>query len=1679
MKYSDWDIIDTLFQDNPDLLVKHHLDSFDSFFFKGIPNIIKYYNPIVVIGSQIEINNTIETKEIHIYLGGKKADNIYYGKPIICENDDEQHYMYPNEARLKNMTYACSIHYDIDVEVITKIKSTNGEELDNFTESFVLNNVYFGKIPIMLQSKMCILNGLSRESRYNLGECKNDPGGYFIIDGKEKVIVSQEKFGDNLLYLRKANKDDDEYSYFADVRTVSQDPSKPKRTLSVCLVKSNRVKDKTEDNSEDNSFEGFMTKNNIVVSVPNIRKPVPLFILMRALGIISDKEIIEMCLLDLEKEKDLIDFFIPSIYDAGTIFSQEDAIKYLKLLIKHKTNAGVYEILLDYFLPNIGSNNFKEKAYVLGYMVKRLIFVALKRELPTDRDSFRYKRIENTGMLLHELFQEYYRIHVRKIKTLIDLFVSNTENTFEDVIQLIRTNYNEIFHVKTVEKGILKGFKGNWGSLAYTQKEGIVQDLNRLSFLSSIAHLRKLNLNMDSSAKVVKPRLLHSSHYGIVCPVHTPDGGNVGFHKHLAIGAYITAGTSSDAFILYLKKAGMKELNVLSPMDIIQGQKIFLNGNWIGIHTSPLEFIELFKEHRRSGQICVFTNVYWDIQNREIYFATDAGRLCRPLYYVKNDKTVSKNIEFEDKKSWNQLVDNLVGNYENNSLEYDYQEADSNMRYSGSVVEYVDTLETEGLYIAMYENDITKDHTHLEIHPSLMLSVLGNMIIFPENNQLPRDLFSCGQSKQAVSLYHSNFLNRIDTLGVVLNYGQNPIVKSKYLDYVCRSEHPYGENVIVAIACYSGYNVEDALIFNQASVDRGMFRTTYYKLYEEYESTDDNESRFMNILDKNVTRTKPEYDYNNLNKDGIIREGTELNDKMVLVGKATEVEENTYIDQSLTTKKGQIGVVDKSFITDGELRIAKIRVREERIPSIGDKLCSRAGQKGTIGVILPEEDMPFTEDGIRPDVIMNPHAIPSRMTIGHLVECIIGKVCLMKGIQGNCTAFEQKESHIKQFGKMLTECGFHSSGNQVLISGFTGEQLESDIFFGPNYYLRLKHMVKDKINFRGKGPRTSLTRQTVQGRSNDGGLRIGEMERDGLIAHGMTNFIYDSLMTRGDLYSLAVCNHTGSIAVYNESENIMYSPFVDGPLKFDFLNDPEIDTRARHISRFGRSFSVIQIPYSMKLLLQELMTMNVAIKIITDKNVNHLLNEKNVKKISGFKSYESIYKELSSLSKSIGVEEKEENQNKKNDSDNEKLPKRTLAIIVPYFDNHLKIQNQDRQEHKSKFLSHMKNFISTTQEIAAKEKNIQLGIDIYIIEQNNQNMKCNRGALLNIGFALAKEKYNYNAYMFHDIDLLPNMNMSTIYIDSVLLINEYDFVHIASLPKYNMIQERHIGGVLVTKSEIFEKLNGYPNIFEGWGGEDEAFVQRIERHITENKLETTLSKMIFKIKLEENSFEDLEKIDSLEEKIKFVSLNNLKNKHTRDSLLLDESISKTNGLNVALTNEIVEETKEYYPTVYSYLVNLNPNYTSYIYITNQTRNEIDDNDNDNDIDDNDNDNDIVDNDNDNDIVDNDNNNDVDSISEFDNENKFDNNDDNIETVTNEPTTIYVDTETENTLIDNVKNTAKQITETLAEQLPTLVNSNNENTDTNEENDNVIDDNIDYDNESSNLKTVTTDLQINT
>ena len=1213
-----WKTIDKYFNDNENVIVKHHLDSYNAFFSQGIKDILKDRNPLRIF-KDLDQETKLYKYECDIYLGGENADRIYYGKPIIYD-ENREHYMYPNEARLRNMTYGFTIHYDVVMKIRILVDkedgSTGKNKFELYNETLEFEKIYLGKFPIMLQSNMCILQGISPEARFNMGECRNDPGGYFIIDGNEKAIVSQEGRGDNLLYVLKDINDI--YSYAAEIKSVSEDAAKPKRTLSVRIVRDQPSK----------------TNNQIVVNIPQVRKPVPLFIVFRALGVISDKEIIQTCLLDMEKNENLIDLFIPSVHDAGNIFTQQAAISFISSLTKGKTRYHTMQILMNYFLPHIGELNFKTKALYLGYIVKRLLGVYTGQDKPTDRDSYEFKRISVSGRLIHDLFSEYYKLQLDEIYLKIDkefLYKKNkTAYKGLDFVNLFKNNLELFFKERNVEVGFRKAFKGNWGATEHTKKPGVAQELNRLSFFGFISQLRKTNLYISADgAKVVAPRLLHSTQYGLLCPIHSPDGGNVGLHKHLSTSTVITKGCSGRPYIRYLRKLNVKLIEECSLNYMKYTTKVFVNGSWIGCTADPLRIINIMKLHRRNKMIDIYTSIAFNIKRNEISICTDAGRPMRPLFYIMNgDISYERDNVLQAYESDTITWKNIISGFNSQSKDALDEECKislteksvENLVRNASVVDYLDTPEADSIMLA-HSTDKREDFSkkrisHCEIHPSLIFGLMANQVIYPENNPYPRDAFSCGQSKQGVSLYNSNYHTRFDKSCFVLNYGQIPLTKSRYLKYATQEQHPYGENAIVAIMCYSGYNVEDAVIINEGALKRGLFRTTYYNTYQAFEEMEkmgsvNVEKKFMNVLDNNVIGLKAGYDYQQLDEDsGLVKENTEVTDKSVIIGMGTNsiTHIDTYVDNSVYAKKGQVGIVDKSFMTEGEegKRIAKVRIRGERIPQIGDKFCSRAGQKGTIGIILPECDMPCTEDGLRPDIIVNPHAMPSRMTIGHLVETLTSKTACLYGGFGDCTAFTNKGPKNVQYGEMLTKQGYHSTGNQILYNGMTGEQLETEIYFGPTYYLRLKHMPKDKINYRARGPRTALTRQTVQGRANDGGLRIGEMDRDCLIAHGMSHFIQESMMVRGDEFKVAICNKTGCIAVYNEINNIFLSPMADGPIKFS--GNLVDDLNVVNISKFGRDFSIINVPYAFKLLLQELQAMNVQMRIITEDNVDQLMS---------------------------------------------------------------------------------------------------------------------------------------------------------------------------------------------------------------------------------------------------------------------------------------------------------------------------------------------------------------------------------------------------------------------------------------------------------------------------------------
>ena len=1357
-----WNIIDSYFEENPHALVQHHLDSYNDFFKKGIFQLIRDKNPILLTSTYLEKYKDHKHK-CRLYIGGKNGDKLYFGKPVIYDNDDSK-YMFPNEARLRNMTYGMTIHYDVDVEftniieegeiptldaetvqkmidnplsdkplniygeegahgeenydeenarehikkrnsslknydsVMVEMNDTiseaqterDNEELqkggalikkkkiapsmahiiqDKIKESMVqpniqtytvtLNKLYMGKFPIMVQSDFCILKGLPRSVRHSLGECKNDVGGYFIIDGKEKTVIVQEKFGDNMLYIRKENPEQ-EFLFTANLKSVSENAAKPIRTLNVAIV------------APTPSY----TNLNIVVVLPNVRRPIPLFILFRALGIISDKDIITTCLLDIEKYDDMLDDFIPSIHDTGGIFTQQDALMFIANATKYNTPSYALEILNEFFLPHIGENNYIEKAYFLGNIVFRLLRVYKGIEAPTDRDNYKFKRVELVGTLMSELFREYYNIQQQFIFKAFDTILYLNRNLYESNLHnLIYLNYRDVFSERNaVEEGFKRAFKGNWGAYTHTKRIGVVQDLNRLSFNGTISHLRKTNLPLDSSVKLVGPRVLHSSHWGFIDPVDTPDGANIGLHKTLAIMTKVSRGYSREVIIQWLKEnVELKQLEEFSPRILSVMTKVFVNGYWAGCVEHPFAVVKRIKLHKRNGLLPLYTSATFEIKQNTIYIFTDAGRLCRPIFYKddvfegeesdKNRFSFSLNPRIEEilkkgKFTWSQLISGFnkkkedagyyadtVSIYKLKDLYEGYDEKDKITQHeqffkNKAIIDYIDPSESENALIAVNAREwaanprLQNRYTHFEIHESLIFGVMCNMIIYPENNPVTRNSFSCGQSKQAVSMYHTNYQMRMDKTSVVLNYGEVPLVKSRYMEYINHEENPYGQNAIVAIMCYTGYNVEDAVLINEGAIQRGLFNTTYFTTYEAHEEKEtkngiSTDVLFMNIeSNENVEGLKMGYDYSTLDEYGIIKEETPVDDKTVLIGiSSTNVgRPGKRLDVSKSAKKGQLGIVDRTFITKSEegKRIAKVRIREQRMPAIGDKMASRAGQKGTIGLIIPEKYMPYTKDGLKPDIIINPHAIPTRMTIGQLVECIIGKACAMYGGFGDCTAFNNIGSKFHVFGEMLSRAivkykdgsselstsntlAYHSSGNEILYNGMTGEQIESEIFIGPTYYMRLKHMVKDKINYRSLGPRTALTRQPVSGRANDGGLRIGEMERDVLISHGISNFLTESMMTRGDETMLAICNKTGMVAIYNPDKNLFLSPAADGPL--NFLSGVEDKAIAiEKISKFGRSFSIVAIPYSMKLLMQELQAINVQMRIITEDNIDQMTN---------------------------------------------------------------------------------------------------------------------------------------------------------------------------------------------------------------------------------------------------------------------------------------------------------------------------------------------------------------------------------------------------------------------------------------------------------------------------------------
>ena len=1190
-----WQIIETYFRDNPNYKSQHQVDSFNEFIHSktnGIEYIIKRENPQIIYKEAIDADKGKYRYQINLYYGetlnedgsinDKIIDNLFISSPTIYK-DSKSSYMYPNIARLNGYTYASCIYCNIGV--IFRDNETSETTIKNFEK------VNIGLMPIMVKSKLCVLNELDSIRLSELGECPYDQGGYFIINGKEKIVLSQETKINNILYINSQN--DEITPIQAVLKSVSKEGFQSSRTNAIAF---NRQIVNYQPANEDIATVSKRHVHRITVRILGIDIVVPLFVLFRALGFVTDKQILSQIIYDSDapKLKSLIlDVLRPSISDTQPVYDQKSAMKLLAMNTKGKEIINVIDILANNFSPNYTTNT--EKGNYLGYSVRKLILTKLGIIKETDRDSYSLKRIDTAGTLLLELYRELWSIFQRNVSLKIDNdFKFHFKDFGNDIKNLINNdNSKKVFNPKCLDN-IVKSFGSVFGT-GLSGRQGIVQDLNRNAMLGTLSHTRRLSNPLPPGSKSLGPRKLHNSQYGFVCPTESPDGGNVGIINHLSIMAKISFNVSELNIYDALTDVGLISLKDSISNDINLSCKVFLNGKWIGIHKDPEFLYKIMRLLKLNSLIHLYTSIYWKIELNEIYVFCDSGRLLRPVFVLQKRGEILSNPliegDYSKMSSWNHLIRGEHMYKLNPEMSvYDetyyrdefYEIKEKHSDYIGylsdniSQIEYIDPLESEGFLIAKSINSIDKEYTHCDIHPSLMLSAVAVNIPFPEHSQYPRNVFSCQQTKQVVGLYSSAYNTRFDTFAHVLNYPQKPIVTTRYKKYTDVDKLPYGINCIVAIASYTGYNQEDSMMLNKTSIERGMFNSLYFRGYQDDEEGDGNKRvYFENPLNVKDIKKKNMLNFDKLDKNGFVKEGSYVTADDAIIGKVGE--ETNMEGKRVNTISGKCvkfstsGYVDKVVVTKNSenLRRARVRIRKNKIPTVGDKYASRPGQKGMCGLVLEQEEMPFTKDGIVPDLIINPHAIPSRMTINQLLEVVLGKSASLGGFLGDATAFQNNDIH--DYAELMKKYDYDEWGNEVMYSGITGEQLKTSIFIGPTYYQRIKIMVADKMHSRGTGPLQSLIRQPAAGRSNNGGLRIGEMERDSILAHGTSEFLRESMMERSDKYKVNINNKTGLISNGEESDDIVN----------------------------------VNMPYAMKMLIQELQTMSIAPRLITNNSVEN------------------------------------------------------------------------------------------------------------------------------------------------------------------------------------------------------------------------------------------------------------------------------------------------------------------------------------------------------------------------------------------------------------------------------------------------------------------------------------------
>ena len=1157
-------------------LVRHQIESYNHFIEYQIYKTIQMFNTVSIRSENDYVAETGQyLLEIEI-----SFSNFKLYPPQIHENNGATKLMLPDEAKLRNFTYASTMAIDLNIKYTIR----NSETMDNpriITK--VLPKINIGKMPIMIKSSICILTQNSHIHPSLSGECDMDCGGYFVVKGSEKTVLGQERAAENKVSCFDG-KNTTKWSWYAEIKSVPDYKCISPKQIEMMVA------------SKNNGFG-----HGLFIQIPRIKQPIELFILFRALGISSDKQICEYIILNIESEKEieLTAFLQASIIDGNKHMLQEEALEYITSYVAYtpinmdrekgalKKREFANEVLTNDLFPHCRTKT--QKLYMLGYMAKKLIQTRLGWIPPCDRDSYTNKRIELTGTLLNNLFRNYFNKLVKEMQKQVVREINNgswrSSEDYENIINM--TNIYKIMKSMTIENGIARALSTGDFSIkqANTSKVGVAQVLNRLTYASSLSHLRRINTPLEKSGELIAPRKLHNTTWGFLCPAETPEGQSIGVVKNISYMAHITIPTPSNTLYDYIIPK-ITELDKVESPELHGKTKVIINGCWIGVVDNPVEFYKDIHDKKCKGIINIYTSVVFDYKSLEIRICNDGGRLTRPILRVKDNKALITtdiiNKLSTNELSWNDLL--------------------TECKLDTSVIEYIDPEEQNYTTIAMKtkENEYVQKgqlikYSHCEIHSSLIFGVVASCIPFPDHNQAPRNTYQCAMGKQAMGIYATNYDRRMDKTSYVLTYPSRPLVDTRLMNMIKLNKIPSGTQIHVAIMSHTGYNQEDSVLINKGAIDRGLFSATIYH-------TEKDEDK--NIIRDEIIRCKPNPaktkgvkfgNYEKLNSQGFIPENTLVENRDVIIAKIVPIKENRndptktikYEDQSKSFRTTEETYVDKNYTGrngDG-YNFAKVRIRTHRKPVLGDKVSSRHGQKGTVGNIIPECDMPFTKDGMRPDVIINPHAIPSRMTIGQLKETLLGKVLLEVGLFGDGTSFGNLD--IKTIASELQKLGYESYGNEVLYDGLTGVQMETDIFIGPVFYQRLKHMVNDKQHSRSIGPMVNLTRQPAEGRSRDGGFRIGEMERDVMLSHGISRFCKERLFDVSDKYSVHICKRCGMIASFNDGK------------KRAFTQD---NFTIHHCKTCDNTtdFALVDIPYAYKLMQQELQTINVVPRIIVE-----------------------------------------------------------------------------------------------------------------------------------------------------------------------------------------------------------------------------------------------------------------------------------------------------------------------------------------------------------------------------------------------------------------------------------------------------------------------------------------------